>query len=192
MATDGNDLPPESPSLTDGGKPAPTPGAAGRDRHTAGAVATSGRGNSAQVSALADKENSTNEPGKGAQAIAATANALPINRLEDAASANALPISQLEDAAVGCRHACRSRACIIETDGAPLVWRRARRPAGQGGRHLTSHRATERSGPGDRRAPETDGLGSRGSMVLAHKRLMPCRPVRPRPLVKGWSGWTLA
>ena len=59
-----------------------------------------GEGNSTQVSALADKENSTNEPGKGAQAIAATANALPINRPEDAVSANALPISQLEDAAV--------------------------------------------------------------------------------------------
>ena len=31
VATDGNDLPPESPSLTDGGKPAPTPCAAGRE-----------------------------------------------------------------------------------------------------------------------------------------------------------------
>ncbi|MCY9835407.1 flagellar hook-length control protein FliK [Aeromonas media] len=101
VATDGNDLPPESPSLTDGGKPAPTPGAAGREIATQQALLQqAGEGNSAQVSALADKENSTNEPGKGAQAIAATANALPISRLEDAASANALPINQLEDAAV--------------------------------------------------------------------------------------------
>ncbi|WP_043129025.1 flagellar hook-length control protein FliK [Aeromonas media] len=101
VATDGNDLPPESPSLTDGGKPAPTPGAAGREIATQQALLQqAGEGNSTQVSALADKENSTNEPGKGAQAIAATANALSINRLEDAASANALPINQLEDAAV--------------------------------------------------------------------------------------------
>ena len=115
VATDGNDLPPESPSLTDGGKPAPTPCAAGREIATQQALLQqAGEGNSTQVSALADKENSTNEPGKGAQAIAATANALPTNRpedavsadtlpisrLADAASANALPISQLEDAAV--------------------------------------------------------------------------------------------
>ena len=101
VATDGNDLPPESPSLTDGGKPAPTPGAAGREIATQQALLQqAGEGNSTQVSALADKENSTNEPGKGAQAIAATANTLPISRLEDAASANTLPISQLEDAAV--------------------------------------------------------------------------------------------
>ena len=115
VATDGNDLPPESPSLTDGGKPAPTPGAAGRESATQQALLQqAGEGNNPQVSALADKENSTNEPGKGAQAIAATANALPTNRpedavsadtlpisrLADAASANALPISQLEDAAV--------------------------------------------------------------------------------------------
>ncbi|MGE6169338.1 flagellar hook-length control protein FliK [Aeromonas media] len=103
VATDGNDLPPESPSLTDGGKPAPTPGAAGREIATQQALLQqAGEGNSTQVSALADKENSTNEPGKGAQAIAATAtaNALPISRPEDAASANALPINQLEDVAV--------------------------------------------------------------------------------------------
>ncbi|MFM4832339.1 flagellar hook-length control protein FliK [Aeromonas media] len=100
VATDGNDLPPESPSLTDGGKPAPTPGAAGREIATQQALLQqAGEGNSTQVSALADKENSTNEPGKGAQAIAATANTLPISRLEDAASANTLPISRLEDAA---------------------------------------------------------------------------------------------
>ena len=101
VATDGNDLPPESPSLTDGGKPAPTPCAAGREIATQQALLQqAGEGNSTQVSALADKENSTNEPGKGAQAIAATANALPTNRPEDAVSANALPISRLEDAAV--------------------------------------------------------------------------------------------
>ncbi|MCY9823792.1 flagellar hook-length control protein FliK [Aeromonas media] len=101
VVTDGNDLPPESPSLTDGGKPAPTPGAAGREIATQQALLQqAGEGNSTQVSALADKENSTNEPGKEAQAIAATANALPISRPEDAASANALPIDLLEDAAV--------------------------------------------------------------------------------------------
>ncbi|MFM5034611.1 flagellar hook-length control protein FliK [Aeromonas media] len=103
VATDGNDLPPESPSLTDGGKPAPTPGAAGREIATQQALLQqAGEGNSTQVSALADKENSTNEPGKGAQAIAATANAnaLPISRPEDAVSANTLPINQLEDVAV--------------------------------------------------------------------------------------------
>ncbi|MBV7469524.1 flagellar hook-length control protein FliK [Aeromonas sp. sif0611] len=101
VATDGNDLPPESPSLTDGGKPAPTPGAAGREIATQQALLQqAGEGNCTQVSALANKESSTNEPGKGAQAIAATANALSINRLEDAASANALPINQLEDVAV--------------------------------------------------------------------------------------------
>ncbi|MNF40444.1 Flagellar hook-length control protein [compost metagenome] len=100
VATDGNDLPPESPSLTDGGKPAPTPGAAGREIATQQALLQqAGEGNCTQVSALADKENSTNEPGKGAQAIAATANALPINRPEDAVSADTLPISRLADAA---------------------------------------------------------------------------------------------
>lgn len=101
VATDGNDLPPESPSLTDGGKPAPTPGAAGREIATQQALLQqAGEGNCTQVSALADKENSTNEPGKGAQAITANANALPINRPEDAVSADTLPISRLEDAAV--------------------------------------------------------------------------------------------
>ena len=101
VATDGHDLPPESPSLTDGGKPAPTPGAAGREIATQQALLQqAGEGNSTQVSALADKENSTNEPGKGAQAITANANALPINRPEDAVSADTLPISRLEDAAV--------------------------------------------------------------------------------------------
>ncbi|QSE74170.1 hypothetical protein JXZ74_00905, partial [Aeromonas media] len=99
VATDGNDLPPESQSLTDGSKPVPTPGAAGREIATPQALLQpAGEGSSAKVSARPDKANGTNEPGKGAQAISASANALPIDQPEDAVSANTLPISRPEDA----------------------------------------------------------------------------------------------
>ncbi|MEZ6928997.1 flagellar hook-length control protein FliK [Aeromonas sp. S16(2024)] len=101
VTADGNDLPPESQSLTDGSKPVPTPGAAGREIATPQALLQpAGEGSSAKVSARPDKANSTNESGKGAQAISASANALPISQQEDAVSANALPISQPEDDAV--------------------------------------------------------------------------------------------
>ncbi|MGY6038758.1 flagellar hook-length control protein FliK [Aeromonas sp. AE23HZ002T15] len=96
VATDGNDLPPESQSLLETSKPAQTRGAAGQVAAAQQALLQqAGEGSTAQAPDHQGKADGAGDADKGAQNISASAqstNPLPINQSEEEAVAEDKPV----------------------------------------------------------------------------------------------------